>query len=146
MSTMEMRMAAIEARLAALESARQPSSAGGAQSQQEVATDEDLDSQWGNPEIRFDPKRWTGDSYVGKRMSECPPEYLRSLAGLLDWQARKRDEAGDRGEVDAKGKIQTGHWKRKDAARARGWAARAEASAHRPPPGAGDAWEGGHEF
>lgn len=107
-----------------------------------VADDADLDGQWGNPEIRKDPKNWQGPSYAGQRMSDCPPDYLRAVAGLFDWMAKKDDEAGAKGEVDSKGRPKTGDWKRKDAARARGWAKR---NANKPvaaPKGAGDAWEG----
>lgn len=83
-----------------------------------VADDRDLDGQWGDPTVRKDPPRWTGASYAGKRYSECPPDYLDTLAGLLDWQAGKDEEKGDEQSVKYAG------YKRKDAARARGWARR----------------------
>lgn len=92
----------------------------------EVAADSDLDGKYGNPEIRFDPKRWTGQSYVGSRFSDCPAEYLDEVASFNDWRASKDEEKGD-----PKAK-----WPRLDAARARGWAARIRANggaAHRPP-------------
>jgi hypothetical protein len=86
----------------------------------EVATDEDLDGQYGNPEVRKDPPRWSGQSHIGCRYSECPPEYLETLAGFLMWKAGKDDEKDER---DSKGNLKS-KWSRLDAARARGWAAR----------------------
>lgn len=113
---LEMRVQALEARVATM--ARQqtvPTPTVGA-----VATDGELDSPYGNPEIRKDPPRWSGKSYVGSRMSDCPADYLENLAGFKDWQARKQEEAN---EVDAKGRPRS-DWSRKDAKLARGWARR----------------------
>lgn len=84
----------------------------------EVATDADLDGQYGNPVIRRDPKRWTGESYVGSRYSDTTPEYLEEVASFKDWQAQQDDKKGD----DESRKKAS--WNRKDAARARGWAKR----------------------
>jgi hypothetical protein len=112
-----LRLSAIEARLAALES--RPASSGSASGA--VAPDSDLDSQWGDPVVRKDPKRWLesgGASFVGVPFSQCPPDYLDALASLADWKAGKDDEKGtEEGAKYAK-------YARKDAARARGWAAR----------------------
>lgn len=83
-----------------------------------VAPASDLDSQYGNPVVRKDPKRWSGASYAGCHFSECPPEYLESLADFKDWQA-DRDE--EKGTEDG---IKYARYGRKDAARARGWAER----------------------
>jgi hypothetical protein len=81
----------------------------------EVASDEDLDGKYGDPEIRKDPPRWDGDSYAGHRMSQCSPEFLDAFAAFSDWKAdRPRD--GD----DPKWQ----RYARKDATLARGWAAR----------------------
>lgn len=116
--TIAVRLSAIEARLAALES--RPASAGSTSGS--VAPDADLDSQWGDPVVRKDPKRWLengGASYVGVPFSQCPPDYLYALASLADWKASKDDEKGT--EEAAK----YAKYARKDAARARGWAARA---------------------
>lgn len=85
-----------------------------------VADDADLDGQWGDPEVRKDPPRWTGRAYAPCRMSETEPAYLEALAGFLDWKAGKADEEG---KTSAKGHP-VGPMIRKDAARARGWAAR----------------------
>src|SRR5262245_48384247 len=46
----------------------------------EIASDADLDSARGDPEVRFIPKRWSGADMKGKRFSECEPEFLDMLA------------------------------------------------------------------
>jgi len=90
----------------------------------EVATDAELDGQYGDPEIKKDPTRWQGESFVGRRYSETSPEYLDMVASLEDWRAGKDDEAGQRGEMNNRGKPKDGYFARKNAARARGWAKR----------------------
>lgn len=95
----------------------------------EVADTGDLDGPYGDPEIRKDPPRWTGESQVGKRYSECPADYLESLAGFNTWRAQKDDESG---AVDAKGRPKS-YWAKLDAARARGWAQRIRGSARVAP-------------
>ena len=82
-----------------------------------VATDADLDGTHGDPDVKKDPKRWDGPSQAPCRMSECPPEYLDVLADFLNWKANKPRE----------GKEQYADYDRRDAARARGWAARKRA-------------------
>lgn len=82
--------------------------------EQPVASDEDLDGKYGNPEVRKDPSRWKGESMVGRKYSECPPEFLDVLAALCDWRAEQDEKKGD-----ARSK-----WARLDALRARGWAKR----------------------
>lgn len=86
-----------------------------------VAPDRDLDGQWGNPTVtQKDPRDWTGPSMKGRRFSECPAEYLDMIADRFDYFAQKADESGERltnGKPAAE-------YKRKDAARARGWAKR----------------------
>ena len=122
------------ARIEALLTTRQPVAAGAqaiapqaVNAPPKVATDDDLDGEWGNPEIRRDPPRWNGDSRVGQRMSDCPPAYLAELASFKEWAAAKDDESG---AVDSKGRPRS-YWARQDAARARGWMARAQAAAPR---------------
>lgn len=83
-----------------------------------VAPESELDSQYGNPTVRKDPPKWTGDSFAGKPYSECPADYLESLAGFLEWKAGKDTEKGDADSLKYAG------YARKDAARARGWAQR----------------------
>ncbi len=87
----------------------------------EVATDADLDGQWGDPVVRAkDPRDWTGESQLGKPFSECPAEYLDLVASRLDFFAEK---AENEGTLTTSGKP-VAPYNRKDAARARGWAAR----------------------
>jgi hypothetical protein len=86
-----------------------------------VASDSDLDSQYGDPEIKGkDPRDWTGPTMRGRRYSECPADYLELLAERLDWQAEQNDKEGK--TTDAGKPIAP--YNRKDAARARGWALR----------------------
>jgi len=90
-----------------------------------VANDRELDSDYGDPVVRKDPKRWNVDvngSYAGCNFSECPPDYLDALADLFDWMGDKDEEDGKM----YKGKPSS-VYKRKDAARARGWAKRLRA-------------------
>lgn len=96
-----------------------------------VASDRDLDGQYGNPEIKTkSPRDWTGDDMKGKRLSECPPEYLDLTASRLDYFAEQnRAEAEDQqtppeqvGELLKKAK-----YNRIDASRHRGWAVRLRA-------------------
>lgn len=96
----------------------------------EIASDRDLDGKYGDPEVRSDRvKDWTGPSMKGRRYSECPPEFLDRLAGLLEWQGKKSDEENQRTD---KGKL-VGDYRRADAARARGWAKRMRDGKHPMP-------------
>lgn len=80
-----------------------------------VASDADLDGQYGNPVVKIDPKRgWDGESMRGRTYSDCPPEYLDALANFLDWAAQNPQP----------GKENYASRNAKDAARARGWARR----------------------
>lgn len=99
-----------------------------------VADDRDLDGPHGNPAIKKDPKRWTGDSYAGCNYSDCPPEYLDVLAEFKDWQAGMDER---KGTDDDKRKAK---FNRLDAARARGWAQRLRSGYKAPakPQEAGD--------
>lgn len=128
------RFAALEARLASLEAWRASGAtpSGGVISTRshggDVADASDLDGQYGDPEVRKDPPRWNGESYVGRPFSTCPSDYLRQLAGFFDWQAGKDEESGN----THKGKP-TAPYRRQDAARARGWAKRNEGKAVQAP-------------
>lgn len=93
----------------------------------DAASDYDLDSQYGDPVVKKDPPRWKGNSFVGYQFSQCPADYLDVLAGLLDWQARKDDEQGKTWTNKKGEEVPSSSFKRKDAARARGWAARIRA-------------------
>jgi len=87
----------------------------------EVATDSDLDSQYGDPVIKAsDPRDWTGPSQKGKRFSQCSSEYLMLVADRLDYFA---DKAEKEGATTSTGKP-VAPYNRRDAARARGWAKR----------------------
>lgn len=94
-----------------------------------VASDAELDSGTGDPEVRKDPKRWKGDSYQGQRMSACPPDYLDTLADSCDWKADKdRDEAaGITDPAERAKKLGYSRGAAKEAALARGWARRLRA-------------------
>ena len=87
----------------------------------QVASDSDLDGQWGDPVIRAkDPRDWTGESQLGKPFSACPADYLDLVAARLDFFA---DKAEAEGTLTTTGKP-VAPYNRRDAARARGWAAR----------------------
>lgn len=95
-----------------------------------TASDRDLDSQFGNPEVKAkDPRDWTLGTMKGKRFSECPAEYLDLVADRLDFfieQAKSdlEDPANDANQADIRKKIK---YDRLDASRARGWAKRIRA-------------------
>lgn len=82
----------------------------------------DLDGKWGDPVIKSKPPRdWVGPDMMGKRMSECPPAYLDMVADRCEYFARKNDEVGAKDEKNGKPKSD---YDRRDAAKARAWAAR----------------------
>lgn len=85
-----------------------------------VAPDADLDGKFGDPEVRFTPRDWTGPVFKGNRYSECPPEFLDMLGDSLDYFAGK-SEASNAMTSGGKPKAP---YERADAARARGWAKR----------------------
>lgn len=89
-----------------------------------IASDEELDGRYGDPVIRKDPARWRGESFVGCTLSQTTPDYLDAFASFKEWTASKNDE------VEAKKKYAA--YDRRDAARARGWAARLRAG-WKPP-------------
>lgn len=84
-----------------------------------VASDKELDGKYGDPKIHFDPKDWTGESFKGATMSECPSPFLDLLAETLDYFAEKAEATDER----YNGKP-VAPYKRADAARARGWSKR----------------------
>jgi hypothetical protein len=85
-----------------------------------LAPARDLDSKFGDPEIKFMPRDWTGVDYKGSRMSDCPAELLDMLAETFDYFA---DQSDVKNELTSAGKP-IGPYRRRDAARARGWAKR----------------------
>lgn len=84
----------------------------------DVASDADLDAKYGDPDIRRDPKFWTGASCVGRRMSQCTPDYLDGFAKYKDASATANEKEGDPARAKYIG------YDRKDAKLARGWARR----------------------
>ena len=113
-----------------------------------TASDRDLGDKYGNPDIRMaDPRDWSGESMKGRRMSECPPEYLDLCADRWDYFAERAAEViATSDDADEVAKAQKNlKYNPKDAARARGWAARLRAGwtappeePIAPPPGAGN--------
>lgn len=104
-----------------------------------IASDRDLDGQWGDPEIKAkDPRDWTGPTMKGRHFSECPPDYLDMLAERFDYFAEQADAEN---KVTDKGKP-VSQYNRADAARARGWAKRIREGRHTqaPPPSSPDGW------
>ena len=95
----------------------------------EPAGARELDSEWGNPEIKFAPKNWSGEPVVGRFMSDLQPTTLRALATDYARLARYYDEQGSK---DNKGRPKS-YYARKDAGRALGWALRLESQGHRGP-------------
>lgn len=116
---------------------------GAAQPAQATASDADLDGQYGNPEVKKDPPRWSGDSHIGKRYSECTPAYLDEMAGFQAWTAGKDDaKAAAASDEAAKKQAEKNAWyARQRAGYARGWAARLRAG-WKPPASepSGDGW------
>jgi hypothetical protein len=112
----------------------------------EIADDRDLDSKWGNPEVKFTPRDWTGLNMKGRRMSECPAEFLDLLAQTFDYFAKKAEDTDE--QYNGK---PVAPYKRRDAARARGWAKRARDGKAPVPAGAKEdvidpAWDAESEW
>lgn len=99
-----------------------------------IASDRDLDGKYGNPEVKFMPRDWTGQSFKGCRLSDCPPDLLDLIAETFEYFGRQAD---DKNEMTDKGKP-VGDYKRSDAARCRGWAKRIRDGKHTPPAPAAD--------
>ncbi len=125
------RLARIEAMISKPSAQASAASASG-----EVASGRDLEGDYGDPIVKRDPKRWTGPSEAGRRMSECSSAFLECLAEFTDWCA---------GQAESKNEMTSGNkprapYLRKDAARARGHAARNRGKPSAPAPAAeGDA-------
>ncbi len=133
------RLAALEARMAAVESGGAPRANGPAAASTSsgggVASDYEMSGEKGDPTLKKHPPRWTGPAgeFVGKRFSQCSAEILTEVAGFLDWKADK--EA-------AEGKDKYAGYSRLDARRARGWAAKIRGG-YVAPPEAPSAFAGG---
>lgn len=107
-----------------------------------IASDSDLDSEWGNEEVKKNPKRWQGVDHAGRRMRECSPEFLDCLAEHFDYKAGKEaeDAAALTDADEASKKRKYSGYSRKSAARARGWAARLRAGWKPPAPSDDAGW------
>lgn len=99
-------LAAFEARLVAVETNRI------APVEETLAVDID-DPKYGDPVVRKNPPRWTGEDFAGRPYSQCTPEFLDSLAGFLLWRAKKEEAEPE--------KAKYARYSRLDAARARAW-------------------------
>ncbi|HUU88579.1 MAG TPA: hypothetical protein VMX17_12620 [Candidatus Glassbacteria bacterium] len=80
--------------------------------------DEPAADKYNDPVVMKDPPRWSKKSFVGRKYSECTPEYLLDLAGFLEWAASD----------DKKNNIMTSTgkprypYRERDAKRAKDWA------------------------
>ena len=85
-----------------------------------LASDSELDSQYGDEPVKFNPRDWTGDNFKGAKMSQTSAAFLDMLADTYAYFAQKNDENH---AVDANGRLKSGYDRRSER-RARGWAAR----------------------
>ncbi|MBA2683244.1 MAG: hypothetical protein H0U66_01960 [Gemmatimonadaceae bacterium] len=117
--TVEQRLAALEAAVAALKPV-------------DISND-----QYADFKIRRCPPRWLesgGPDYTGQPISTTSPEFLDALAGFLTWQAEK-DELRNHSYVNGKGEtVFPAPFARRDAARARAFAAKMRANAAKGAP------------
>lgn len=103
-----------------------------------VASDSDLDGQYGNPDVKFSPKSWTGPDFAKRPMSQCSADFLDVYAEALQYSS----------EHPKAGKEKYATYDARDAARARGWARRVrEGRGESPAPdganGSGHSYAGG---
>jgi hypothetical protein len=107
-------MGKLDAVLLALKGGAHAPSAAGTAAGPKVASDAELDGPKGDPVAGYTSFDWKGESFKGKRFSECSTEFLLQHAAYLEWKAANPKP----------GKEQYATGDRLDAARARGWAAR----------------------
>lgn len=133
---LEARLAAVESRLSSVGSGSAPAGGGSNIGPNHVASDRALDSQYGDPVIKKDPKRWLeqgGESFAGSTMSQCPSAYLEEFASLQTWMADKDDEQGKTYTNKKTGKVgPASAFARNQASLARGWARRNQGKAAAP--------------
>jgi len=92
-----------------------------------AANDRVCDGPHGDPIIKAkSPRDWNGDDMTGRKFSECPPEYLDMVADRFQYFA---DDASKQDKRT---------FNLRDAARARGWAARIRAGYVAPQPQASE--------
>lgn len=91
----------------------------------QVADDADLDSQYGDEQIRKmpSPKYWNGADYTNENMSSLPSDFLRAYAKYKSACAYMTRKNGD------PEKLKYADYDDKSARRALGWAARNEGKA-----------------
>lgn len=117
--------------------ARLAAAFGKSSSDEALLTDEELDADAHNdPVVRkaLPAKYWTGESFVGKRLSLCTPEFLVAYAkykGVCAFMSRK-EYAKDPVKNAAKAKY--AEYDEKDSARALSWARRIREGWQPPAP------------
>jgi hypothetical protein len=114
--------------------------AGNGGSRSDELSDSFLDSQpWCDRSISKDPKRWAGESMVGRRYSEAPSEWLEVMADALEFKAMKgREDPSPR--LQTKGKNAGKPWHEADSFEAkicRAWARRNKGKPAPAPKAAG---------
>lgn len=126
------RLAALEARVASLESggARSSSSSDvGEIRREQPLSDSQLSNAWADKKIGKDPKKWKGPSQVGKFYSRAPLEWLELAAEACEFKAYKgRQEDPPRLKNNGK------PWHESDSFEARILRAWAERRRKQPPP------------
>ena len=94
------------------------------------ATDRELDSDKGDPDVRFSPRGWSGEPVAkGTKFSRCPADFLDALADAYDFFAQRNDAEG----ATSGGKPKS-YWDRRSSKLARGWSRRIRAGWTPPPP------------
>lgn len=134
----EKRIAALEVRVAALEAllgqvravfTGEPSADG--------APDDELDGKYGDPVLARDlpAKYWGGQSFKGKRLSQCPPEFLEAYAKYKAVCAKMKRKDIEKNPSDPKNAANAKYaeYDEKDRQRAIGWRRRLLAG-WTPPP------------
>jgi hypothetical protein len=79
-----------------------------------AASDRQLDGEKGDWPVKFNPKKWNGESRIGYKLSECEPEFLETIAESFEWF----------GANPKPGKEQFAGVDKNKASVARGWARR----------------------
>ncbi len=88
-----------------------------------IADDAELDSEYGDEQIKFEPKNWTGDVMTGKKMSQTSADFLDRLASSFDYFEQKNKASGEKANNGTPKHV----YDARSAARARGWAQRLRA-------------------
>lgn len=95
---MEERIAALEARVTALESSK-----GKPAANTDTFSLDKLENAWADKEVKKVPSTWKLGDVIGKKYSELTPEEAQELAGFYEWKAQKgREEVPVRKRDDGK--------------------------------------------